>query len=83
LISKLDRRLAACLVLAASLAATAVQADQRQDFLAGRTHDCPRCDLAGVNFKRRDLSGADLTGANLARNSPAPTSLAQISTKLI
>jgi uncharacterized protein YjbI with pentapeptide repeats len=40
-------------------------ADQRADFLGGRTRDCQRCDLSGANFKRHDLSGADLTGANL------------------
>ena len=57
--------LAACLILLAALSSTPAQADQRADFLAGRTRECPRCDLAGGNFKRRDLSGADLTGANL------------------
>src|SRR5207247_3182501 len=40
-------------------------ADARAEFLAGRARECPRCDLSGLNFKRRDLSGADLTGANL------------------
>src|ERR1700730_11098210 len=40
-------------------------ADQRADFLAGRSKICRDCDLAGANFKRRDLTGADLTGANL------------------
>jgi uncharacterized protein YjbI with pentapeptide repeats len=55
--------LAVCLGLA-YLAAPAC-AGQREDFLAGRTRDCPRCELAGVNLKRRDLAGADLTGADL------------------
>src|ERR1044071_7512435 len=57
--------MAACLILLAALSSTPAHADQRADFLAGRTRECPRCDLAGGNFKRRDLSGADLTGAIL------------------
>src|SRR2546428_12127537 len=52
-------------VLAMAWHVTAAHADQREDFLAGRTRECPRCDLSGLNFKRRDLSGADLAGANL------------------
>ncbi len=39
--------------------------DQRASFVAGMTNDCPGCDLAGLSFKRRDLTGADLAGANL------------------
>src|SRR5262245_17421146 len=37
-------------LIALALAAQimAVRADQRDDFLAGRTRDCPRCDLAGA-----------------------------------
>src|SRR4051812_14340309 len=52
-------------VLTFSLPPTPSQADQRADFLSGRTRECVRCDLAGENFKRRDLSNSDLTGANL------------------
>src|SRR5262245_10392403 len=62
-----ELRLATAMVLVAGLAAAHAQSDQRQDFLAGRTLACPRCELAGMNFKRRDLSGADLSGANLAQ----------------
>ena len=36
------------------------------DFLAGRVKDCPKCELAGANLKRFELSGVDLAGANLA-----------------
>src|ERR1700694_4704891 len=59
------RRVALAALLATAVQTTIVRADQREDFLAGRTRECPRCDLAGANFKRRDLTGADLTGANL------------------
>src|SRR5262244_1270942 len=53
-------------ILFATLAAAAgARADPREDFLAGKTRSCPRCDLSGQNFKRRDLANADLTGANL------------------
>ena len=52
-------------VLTFSFPATPSQADQRADFLSGRTRECAGCDLAGENFKRRDLSDSDLTGANL------------------
>ena len=48
--------------LASALAAPGAWADQRDDFLAGRTKMCAGCDLTGANFKRRDLTGADLTG---------------------
>src|SRR6516165_9683142 len=41
-------------------------ADPVGDLLAGRTKECPKCELAGANLKRLDLSGADLPGANLA-----------------
>src|SRR5437763_1734743 len=57
--------LVSSLLLIATFTLAPARADQRADFLAGRTRDCRRCDLAGLNFKRRDLSGADLTGANL------------------
>ena len=59
------RTIAAALIALAALSSNPAHGDQRADFLAGRTRECPRCDLAGMNFKRRDLSGADLTGANL------------------
>ena len=59
--------LVSSLLLIATFTLAPARADQRDDFLAGRTRDCRRCDLAGLNFKRRDLSGADLTGANLRR----------------
>src|SRR6266568_2023029 len=42
-------------------------ADPAADLLAGRSKDCPKCDLAGANLKRLDLKEADLAGANLAR----------------
>ncbi len=45
----------------------AIAADDREGlFLAGRTIDCPGCDLAGADLKRRVLAGANLAGANLA-----------------
>src|SRR5262245_42804910 len=53
------------ILFATVLAAGSARADQREDFLAGKTRSCPRCDLSGQNFKRRDLANADLTGANL------------------
>lgn len=53
------------LALAAMIAATPVLADQRDDFIAGKTKDCPGCDLHGINKKRADLRGANLAGANL------------------
>src|SRR5690242_3037355 len=59
------RIIAAALIALATFSSNPAHGDQRADFLAGRTRECPRCDLAGMNFKRRDLSGADLTGANL------------------
>jgi uncharacterized protein YjbI with pentapeptide repeats len=60
------RLLGACAALLAIAAQTPIaHADQRDDFLAGRTRACPRCDLSGENFKRRDLANADLTGASL------------------
>src|ERR1700747_75581 len=34
-------------------------------FLAGKTKDCPGCNLAGASMKRRNLAGANLAGANL------------------
>src|SRR5262245_14725884 len=55
--------IASILTMASTVAPA--RADQREDFIAGRTRECPRCDLAGASFKRRDLSGVDLTGANL------------------
>ena len=66
-------RFVALAVLAISLPITLphsnAQADQRDDFVTGSTKVCPRCNLAGLNFKRRDLTGADLSpdlkGANL------------------
>src|SRR5215813_12620455 len=63
------RRIATGIVVAIALAlhVAVARADQRDDFLAGRTRDCPRCDLAGQSFKRRDLSGANLNKANLTR----------------
>jgi uncharacterized protein YjbI with pentapeptide repeats len=39
--------------------------DPRAQFIAARTVNCRGCDLAGLSFKRRDLTGADLSGANL------------------
>src|SRR6185436_19805573 len=46
-------------------AAVPALADQREDFLAGKTNDCPKCDLTRVNRKRGDLTNANLAGANL------------------
>ena len=51
-----------------SLVAGVAQADPREDFLAGRTKACAGCDLTGANFKRRDLTGADLTEARGERS---------------
>lgn len=45
--------------------AAPVAADQRSQFLAGLTNDCPDCDLSNSDLRRRDLTGADLTGARL------------------
>ena len=45
--------------------AAAQSADAAALFLAGKTKDCPRCDLAGASLKRRNLAGANLAGANL------------------
>ena len=39
--------------------------DPRAAFLAGQAIDCPACDLAGVDLRRRDFSGANLAGADL------------------
>ena len=44
---------------------TSARADQRADSVAGRSKACSRCDLAGLNLRRRDLTGADLLDANL------------------
>ena len=44
---------------------TSARADQRADSVAGRSKACSRCDLAGLNLRRRDLTGADLSDANL------------------
>ena len=54
---------AAC--LAAVLTAGVARADPREDFLAGHSRACQKCDLAGASLKRRDLAGVDLSGANL------------------
>ena len=35
--------MAACLVVVAALSSTLAHADQRADFLAGRTRECQRC----------------------------------------
>jgi uncharacterized protein YjbI with pentapeptide repeats len=50
---------------------TATPADDspRATFIAGKSLSCPGCDLSGLNFKRRDLGGADLRGANLTGTS--------------
>src|SRR5437868_3253994 len=63
----LGRRLAVFLgpVVLLSLAAVPAAADQRDDFLAGRTVSCPGCDLHNAELKRRDLTGANLAGADL------------------
>src|SRR5712691_4752354 len=49
-------------------------ADQKDDFLSGKTINCPACDLTGINLKLRDdlatadFSGAILVGANFHRS---------------
>src|SRR5262245_30589054 len=48
------------ILFATVLAAGSACADQREDFLSGKTRSCPRCDLSGQSFKRRDLANADL-----------------------
>ena len=60
-------RLAAILGPAALLSVLAMPAaaDQRDDFIAGRTVNCPGCDLHEAQLKRRDLTGANLAGADL------------------
>jgi uncharacterized protein YjbI with pentapeptide repeats len=52
----------ACLSIA--LSNGIARADPRDDFIAGRTRDCRKCNLAGADFKRRDLAGVDLAGAD-------------------
>jgi uncharacterized protein YjbI with pentapeptide repeats len=59
------RLIAAFLAAAIAASSAGAWADQRDDFLAGHTRGGGGCDLAGANFKRRDLSGANLAGANL------------------
>src|SRR5262249_19867800 len=44
---------------------SSVRAQGSADFLAGKTKDCPGCNLAGAVLKRRNLAGANLAGANL------------------
>src|SRR5215210_4697714 len=63
----LSRRLAVVLgpLVLLSVMAVPAAADQRDDFLAGRTVSCPGCDLHDAELKRRDLTGANLAGANL------------------
>ncbi len=53
--------------LAVALIATAspAMADAREEILAGRSKACPGCDLTGIRLKRRDLQGADFSGAIL------------------
>src|SRR5262245_58564193 len=58
-------RIAALALLCAALATGGARADPRDDFLAGHSRACPKCNLAGADFKRRDLAGVDLTGADL------------------
>src|SRR5579864_135137 len=60
--------LAANALLCSSGAARA-QAQDVAAFLAGRSKDCPGCDLSGAKLKRRDLTGANLAGANLSEAS--------------
>jgi len=43
------------------------EASPAQRFLAGLSNDCPGCELAGADLRRRDLSDAKLSGANLTR----------------
>ena len=57
------------IALVAAAAAFSCEAARAQDaaaFLAGQTRDCPGCNLAGAQLKRRNLAGANLAGANLA-----------------
>src|SRR4051812_26531805 len=54
--------LAAVVLCSASAVAFA---DNRDDFLAGKTNDCPKCNLDGIDIKYRDLGGANLAGADL------------------
>src|SRR4030088_3859579 len=49
--------------------AAPAQAQDVAAFLAGRSKDCPGCDLSGAKLKRRDLTGANLAGANLSEAS--------------
>jgi uncharacterized protein YjbI with pentapeptide repeats len=58
-----------CGTAAATAAPSAADADalaqNREAFLAGKTNDCPGCNLDGVSLKYRDLQGANLAGADL------------------
>src|SRR3569833_410623 len=47
------------------LTASPVFADQVADLIAGTIKQCRGCDLHGANFKKAELGGVDLTGANL------------------
>jgi uncharacterized protein YjbI with pentapeptide repeats len=63
------RRFAAIAVFCLTVAGSPVHGARAQDaeaFLAGKTKDCPGCNLAGAQLKRRNLGGANLSGANLA-----------------
>src|SRR5262249_24986168 len=50
-----------------ALTPTAIRAEPRDDFIAGKSRDCPCCDLTGFMGKRGDFSGANFAGANLTR----------------
>ena len=72
---------AALLLADRPVAATAQDAAA---FLAGQTKTCVKCDLVGAALKQRDLSGDDLTDADLSRavmhraKQPVPTVMARL-----
>src|SRR5262245_50597623 len=53
-------------LVVAGVAAEPAQAQDAEAFLTGKAKDCPGCDLANAQLKRRNLAGANLAGANLA-----------------
>src|SRR5687767_11918935 len=51
--------------MATAAAAQAPPGEPEAAFLAGRSTDCPRCNLEGADLQRREMKGANLAGAVL------------------